>query len=60
MIPFASVLFTLLREFTDKRLTAKEITEEKLIPQPPVLRSGFKEQRKKREKHLFKTNRKAL
>lgn len=51
MIPFASVLFTLIREFTDRRLKEKEIDGEKLVPQPPILKSGFKERREFRKKN---------
>lgn len=45
MIPFASVLFTLLREFTERRLQAKAVNPDKLKPQPPILRSNIREQR---------------
>ncbi len=47
MIPIASVLYSLAREWTHKRLTANPVTEEKLTPQPPVLKSGFKAKREK-------------
>ena len=53
MIPFASVLYTLLQELTYKRLGSKHIDPEKLINQPPELRSKFKEKRQK-----IKTSRK--
>ena len=46
MIPFASVLYTLLQEVTNKSLTGKSIDPEKLKDQPPELRSHFKEKRK--------------
>jgi predicted PurR-regulated permease PerM len=46
MIPMASVLYTLIREFTHKRLDRLEIDPAKLDAQPPDLRSHFKEQRK--------------
>jgi len=55
MIPFASVLYTLLREYTDKRLVARQIAAEKLIPQPPELHSSFKEQRDKWKIRKIKT-----
>ncbi len=42
MVPFASVLYTLLGEFTRKRLASRSIPEEKLVPQPPELQSHFK------------------
>jgi len=47
MIPLASVIYALLREFSDKRLAAKGIDSEKLQAQPPILKSEFKEKRKK-------------
>ena len=43
MIPFASVLHTLLREFTTKRLAERQIDPDKLKPQPPDPRPSFKE-----------------
>lgn len=46
MIPVASVLYTLLRELTNARLETREISEEKLIPQPPELKSHRKERRR--------------
>ena len=46
MIPFASVLYTLLREVTNSRLENREIAPEKLIPQPPELKSHRKERRR--------------
>jgi len=51
MIPLASVLYTLLREFTEKRLADKKIPKNKLKDHPPQLRSGFKQKQiEKREK----------
>ena len=47
MIPLASVIYALLREFSDKRLAAKGIAPEKLQAQPPILKSEFKEKLKK-------------
>ena len=47
MIPFSSVLFSLLREYTQKRIIAKQIDPKKLIEQPPEIISKFKERRKK-------------
>lgn len=49
MIPMASVLYTLLREFAQSRLTKRNIAPEKLMPQPPELRWHFTEKRKKRK-----------
>ena len=46
MIPVASVLYTLLREYTNKRLANREIDPEKLKEQPPELRSHLKEKSK--------------
>lgn len=63
MIPVASVLYTLLQEYTNKRLGQMNVDAEKLKPQPPDLRSKFKEKRaKNKEKRsirrlLRKTNR---
>ena len=47
MIPMASVLYTLLREFAQKRLGQRNIDPDKLNPQPPELRWHFQEKRKK-------------
>lgn len=49
MIPMASVLYTLLRELSYKRLAQKEIDPEKLKEQPPELRSHIVENHKKRK-----------
>ena len=46
MIPFASVIYTLLREITNKRLAGLNIDPEKLKGQPPELISHFKEKQK--------------
>lgn len=54
MIPLASVLYALAREFTTKRLEARGIPAEKLQDQPPELKSGFKAKREKsKENALF-------
>ena len=45
MIPICSVLYTLLREFTEDRVKVKGIDPEKLKDQPPVLKSKLKEKR---------------
>ena len=47
MIPMASVVYTLLREFAQKRLSQRFIAPEKLVPQTPELRWHFQEKRKK-------------
>ena len=49
MIPITSVLYALAREFTNKRLEKMNIDPDKLIPHPPELKSGFKENREKRK-----------
>ena len=46
MIPIASVVYTLLREWTHKRLDANPVDPEKLKDQPPEMYSHFKEKRK--------------
>ena len=55
MIPFASVIYTLLREYTHKRLEGLTVDPEKLNEQPPELKNNLKELRKnnkvKREKN---------
>lgn len=52
MIPFASVLYTLLQEWINSRLEGSEIAPEKLEAQPPELRSRFKEKREKKKNKL--------
>ena len=47
MIPLSSVLYTLLREITHKRLDKKNVDPSKLLDQPPELRSHFREKREK-------------
>lgn len=49
MIPVASVLHALIREWTAKRLAKRNVDPEKLTIQPPELRSHFKEKHKKRK-----------
>lgn len=50
MIPLTSVLYTLAREFTDKRLAQRNIPEEKLQNQPPELKSQFRKNRERKER----------
>ena len=50
MIPLASVLYTLAREFTDKRLAQRNIPEEKLQDHPPELQSRFKQNRERKKR----------
>ena len=45
MIPLVSVLYTLIRELTNKKLAASSVAPEKLQPQPPELYSKFKQKR---------------
>ena len=55
MIPISSVLYTLLREYTGKRVAELGIDPEKLRDHPPELKSKFKENReKRREQRLLK------
>ena len=49
MIPLASVCYTLAREFTDKRLAERNIPEEKLMDQPPDIRSQFQRNRERKQ-----------
>ena len=49
MIPFASVLYTLLSEATNKRLADKKVDENKLVEQPVVVTSRFKKKKKTSE-----------
>ncbi len=50
MIPISSVLYTLLREFTDKRVADRGIDPEKLRDHPIELKSKFKENRERKKK----------
>lgn len=55
MIPLTSVLYALAREFTNKRIAARDIDEDKLRDHPPELKSGFKEKRQRsKERRLLK------
>ncbi len=45
MIPAASVMYTLLREYAQRRLEKRGVCPDKLNPQPPELNSRFKERR---------------
>lgn len=56
MIPMASVLYAMLREWTQSRLQVRQISDEKLQPQPPELRSHFKEKRENRKKKSKKAD----
>ena len=50
MIPLASVLYALAREFTDKRLAQRGIPEEKLQDQPPEIKSHFQQNKERKER----------
>ena len=50
MIPVSSVLYTLAREYTNKRLAARNVDPEKLKDQPPELKSKFKENRERKQR----------
>lgn len=50
MIPVVSVLYTLIRELTNRKLLDSPVPAEKLQPQPPILRSKFKEKREQNKK----------
>ena len=50
MIPLASVLYTLAREFTDKRLAQRGIPLEKLENRPPEIKSQFRKNKERKER----------
>ena len=57
MVPFASVIYTLIREYTQKRLDTLDIDEDKLRPHPPKLQSHLKMKHAKlKEKHTQRRN----
>lgn len=60
MIPLASVLYTLLREITNKRVEERQINPDKLRDHPPELKSKFKENRERREHIKFRREMKTL
>ena len=60
MIPLASVVYTLLREVTQKRVEKKQIDPDKLMDHPIVLKSKFKENRERREHIKFRREMRAL
>ena len=49
MIPLVSVLYTLAHEFTTRRLAERNIPEEKIIPQPAVIKSRFQQNKERKE-----------
>ncbi len=50
MIPVVSVVYTLLKEYTNQKLASSPVDGEKLQPQPPELMSKFKEKRETKKK----------
>lgn len=48
MVPFASVLYALIHELTAKQLQKRNISPEKLLPQPPQLQSHLKMRHERR------------
>jgi predicted PurR-regulated permease PerM len=55
MIPLASVVYALLREFTERRLAERNVPVWKLMNQPPEIQSRFKQNReRKKELKLLK------
>ena len=60
MIPLASVLYTLAREFTNKRLTQRNIPAEKLMNQPPELKSQFRKNKERKEQQRLQKMRQKL
>lgn len=59
MIPVVSVLYTLLQEITNKKLSNSTVDASKLQPQPPELVSKYKEKRETRKmKNLLRKQKK--
>lgn len=54
MIPLTSVVYTLLREITDRRLASRKISREKLTDHPPELQSRFKKHRERKKESIAK------
>lgn len=55
MIPVASVLYTVVREFINGRLTNRTVDEQKLTPQPPELSAYLIKKQKKKKKEAPQT-----
>lgn len=53
MIPLVSVVYTLIREMTNKKLQTSTVDAAKLQPQPPELMSKFKEKRKQKKERKY-------
>ena len=60
MIPLISVLYALTREITNKRLSKREISPDKLQDHPPELRSRYKEQRDKKKQNRAEKKQKGI
>lgn len=60
MIPLVSVFYALAREFTDKRLAQRGISQEKLTPQPIQIKSQFERNRERKERIKLAQMRKKL
>ena len=60
MIPLASVLYTLAREFTSRRLAERNIPEEKLMEHPPEIKSRYQQNREKKERRKLQEMRAQL
>ena len=54
MIPLTSVMYTLARELTNKRLEERGIPEEKLQEQPPEINSQFQQNKERKERIRLK------
>lgn len=50
MIPLTSVVYTLAREFTNKRLEERGIPKEKLVEQPTEIKSKFQQNKEQKER----------
>jgi len=60
MIPLVSVFYALAREYTDKRLAERNISPEKLIAQPPEIKSSFQQNRERKERRRLQQMREKL
>ena len=54
MVSIVSVVYTLLREYTNKRVEHLQIDPDKLRDHPPVLKNNFRENRERREHLKFR------
>ncbi|MBP3684772.1 MAG: AI-2E family transporter [Oscillospiraceae bacterium] len=60
MIPLVSVVYTLAREFTGKRLEERNIPAEKLMEQPPEIKSQFQQNKERKERMKLQKMRQKL